>query len=114
MTGSRTRALLPLLVTVVVAAVLAAQPSPSLDVVYRETAGRLIGAIDVGGGEMDIGPLMRTGVPGFGLITVNERYFDWHHTSADTFDKVDLQDFRRCIASMAVMAYMLADMPGRL
>jgi carboxypeptidase Q len=72
------------------------------------------GAIDLGGGGTDIGPLMRTGVPGFGLITVNERYFDWHHTNADTFDKIDLQDFRRCIAALAVMAYVLADMPGRL
>ena len=72
------------------------------------------GAIDLGGGGTDIGPLMRTGVPGFGLVTVNERYFDWHHTNADTFDKIDLQDFRRCIASLAVMAYVLADMPGRL
>jgi len=81
--------------------------------------GRLlegIGAagIATGGGETDIAPLMRAGVPGFGLITVNEHYFDWHHTNADTFDKIDLQDFRRCIASLAVMAYVLADMPGRL
>ena len=60
------------------------------------------GAIEVGGGETDIGPLMRAGVPGFGLLTVNEHYFDWHHTNADTFDKIDLQDFRRCIASLAV------------
>ena len=72
------------------------------------------GGIATGGGETDIGPLMRAGVPGFGLITVNEHYFDWHHTNADTLDKVDLQDFRRCVASLAVMAYVLADMPGRL
>jgi Iap family predicted aminopeptidase len=71
-------------------------------------------AIDTGGGETDIGPLMRAGVPGFGLSTINEHYFDWHHTNADTFDKVDLQDFRACIASLAVLAYVLADMPGRL
>jgi Iap family predicted aminopeptidase len=81
--------------------------------------GRLLTAIGAsgiatGGGETDIAPLMREGVPGFGLITVNEHYFDWHHTNADTLDKVDLQDFRRCIASLAVMAYVLADMPGRL
>jgi Zn-dependent M28 family amino/carboxypeptidase len=81
--------------------------------------GRLldvIGAnsIQTGGGETDIGPLMQAGVPGLGLRTVNEHYFDWHHTSADTFDKIDLQDFRRCIATMAVFAYVLADMPERL
>ena len=71
-------------------------------------------AIETGGGETDIEPLMRAGVPGLGLLTVNEHYFDWHHTNADTFDKIDLQDFRKCIASLAVMAYVLADMPGRL
>jgi Iap family predicted aminopeptidase len=72
------------------------------------------GGIATGGSETDIGPLMQAGVPGFGLITVNEHYFDWHHTNADTLDKVDLQDFRRCTASLAVLAYVLADMPGRL
>jgi carboxypeptidase Q len=84
----------------------------------REIARLLeaIGAnsIETEGGETDIGPLMQFGVPGFGLSTVNEHYFDWHHTNADTFDKIDLQDFRKCIASLAVMAYVLADMPGRL
>ena len=84
----------------------------------REIARLLeaIGAnsIETEGGETDIGPLMQAGVPGFGLSTVNEHYFDWHHTNADTFDKIDLQDFRKCIASLAVLAYVLADMPGRL
>jgi Zn-dependent M28 family amino/carboxypeptidase len=84
----------------------------------REIARLLeaIGAssIETEGGETDIGPLMQAGVPGFGLSTVNEHYFDWHHTNADTFDKIDLQDFRKCIASLAVMAYVLADMTGRL
>jgi carboxypeptidase Q len=80
---------------------------------------RLLAAVDadalsIGGGETDIGPLMRAGVPGFGLLTVNEHYFDWHHTNADTLDKVELQDFRRCIASLAVLGYVLADMPSRL
>jgi Iap family predicted aminopeptidase len=72
------------------------------------------GSIETAGGETDIEPLMRAGVPGFGLSTVNEHYFDWHHTNADTFDKIDLQDFRKCIASLAVLSYVLADMPGRL
>jgi len=45
---------------------------------------------------------------------VGEHYFDWHHTNADTLDKVDPQNFRRCIAHLAVMAYVLADMPETL
>ena len=81
--------------------------------------GRLlepIGASTVqeGGGGADIGPLMRDGVPGLGLFTVGTHYFDWHHTRTDTVDKVNPQDFRLNIAAMAVMSYVLADMPERL
>jgi Zn-dependent M28 family amino/carboxypeptidase len=75
-----------------------------------------VGASEVrlGGGETDIDPLMRAGVPGFGLLTVDEHYFDWHHTNADTLDKIDRQDLRRAVASLAVLAYVLADMQERL
>ena len=81
--------------------------------------GRLlepIGAdtVNEGGGGADIGPLMRDGVPGLGLFTVGQHYFDWHHTRTDTVDKVDIHDFQQCIAAMAVMGYVLADMPERL
>lgn len=72
------------------------------------------GSIFRGGGGADIGPLMRDGVPGFGLRTVGEHYFDWHHTEADTLDKIDANDFRRNVAALAVLAYVLADMPERL
>ncbi len=75
-----------------------------------------IGATEVfrGGGGADIGPLMQSGVPGFGLRTVGKHYFDWHHTQADTLDKIAVEDFRRNVAALAVLAYVLADMPGRL
>ena len=81
--------------------------------------GALLDGIDAGmmqrgGGGADIGPLMREGVPGLGLRTVGEHYFDWHHTRADTLDKVDLQDFRRAIAVLGVVGYVLADMEHTL
>jgi len=72
------------------------------------------GEIAPGGGGSDIGPLTREGVPGLSPRTVAAHYFDWHHTEADTLDKVDLDDFRKNIAGLAVMSYVLADMPGRL
>ena len=72
------------------------------------------GAILRGGGGADIAPLMRGGVPGLGLRTTGAHYFDWHHSRADTVDKVDPRDFRLNVAAMAVMAYVLADMPERL
>jgi hypothetical protein len=72
------------------------------------------GRITSGGGGADISPLMGDGVPGLALRTVGEHYFDWHHTQADTIDKIDPADFRKAVAMLAVMGYVLADMPGRL
>ncbi len=67
-----------------------------------------------GGGGADISPLTREGVPGLSLDTVGEHYFDWHHTQADTIDKVSPADLRRATGMLAVMGYVLADMPDRL
>ena len=72
------------------------------------------GTITKGGGGADIGPIMKEGVPGMGLKVDGTRYFWYHHTAADTFDKVDLDEFNRCVATMAVMAYVVADMDQRL
>ena len=66
-----------------------------------------------GGGE-DIEPLTREGVPSFSPNTVGAHYFDWHHTATDTLDKVDPEDFNRNIAVLAVLSYVLADMPAKL
>jgi hypothetical protein len=70
--------------------------------------------ISRGGGGADIGPLMREGVPGLGFQTVGEHYFDWHHTHADTLDKIEPNNFRKAIAMLGVMGYVLADAPERL
>ncbi|MCP4656612.1 MAG: M20/M25/M40 family metallo-hydrolase [bacterium] len=81
--------------------------------------GRLLdgigaGEISRGGGGPDIGPLMRDGVPGLGLRTVGEHYFDWHHSPADTLDKVAPEDFRKAVAMLGIVGYVLADAPERL
>lgn len=76
--------------------------------------GIAAGRVSLGGGEADIGPLMRAGVPGFSLETVAERYFHWHHTQADTLDKVDPMSFRHAVAAFAVFGFGLADMEQRL
>jgi hypothetical protein len=70
--------------------------------------------IAAGGGGSDIGPLMRDGVPGLAERSIGTHYFDWHHTETDTFDKVNLEDFRKSVAALAVMSYVLADMPEKL
>lgn len=72
------------------------------------------GEIRRGGGGADIGPMMELGVPGLGLNVEDTRYFWYHHTEADTVDKLDPREVARCVATMAVMAFVLADMPERL
>ena len=72
------------------------------------------GEITNGGGGSDIAPLLKDGVPGLAERTSGAHYFDWHHTEADTLDKVDPEDFRKNVASLAVMGFILADMPERL
>ena len=67
-----------------------------------------------GGGGADISPLMSEGMPGLHLNTVGEHYFDWHHSQGDTLDKVEPEDLRRATFMLAVMGYVLADMPERL
>ena len=62
----------------------------------------------------DIEPLVDAGVPGLGIIQDGRRYFDYHHTPADTLDKVDPQELRENAAAMAVMGYALASMPEPL
>jgi hypothetical protein len=72
------------------------------------------GSIQPGGGGADIAPLMKDGVPGLAVRTIGTHYFDWHHSQADTADKVKPEDLRANIAAMAVMAFILADMPDTL
>lgn len=67
-----------------------------------------------GGGGADITPLMKEGIPGLALRTPMELYWDIHHTHADTVDKVDPEALRKNVAAMAVMAYILADLPRTL
>lgn len=62
----------------------------------------------------DIGQLKDFGVPCLGLNVDGSRYFDTHHTAADTVDKVDPRELGDCAICLAVTAYVLADMPGVL
>ncbi|WP_353268895.1 M28 family metallopeptidase, partial [Gemmatimonas sp.] len=56
------------------------------------------GKIGPSGGGADIGPIMATGVPGMGLEVDGTRYFWFHHTDADTPDKLDPKEVQRCVA----------------
>lgn len=57
----------------------------------------------------DTSPLTDAGVPGFGLVPDPRHYFDYHHTPADTLDKVDPKALAQNTAAMAALAYVLAE-----
>jgi len=57
----------------------------------------------------DIESLVSKGVPGFTPTQDSRFYFNYHHTAADTFDKVDPKHLAQNAAVMAVTAYALAD-----
>ncbi len=71
-------------------------------------------SIEEGGGGADISPMKKAGVPQVGLELANRTYFDYHHTNADTLDKVKPADLAEMVAAIAVVAYVVADMPDRI
>ena len=69
---------------------------------------------EVGAG--DLSGLEDAGVPSFEPWIDSSDYFNYHHTTADTFDKVNPDNLRRHVAVMATTAWFLAntnDTPGR-
>jgi carboxypeptidase Q len=75
-----------------------------------------IGADSVsrGGGGTDIEPITTLGVPAMSLNVDGTRYFWFHHSDADTVDKLDPREMAQCVAAMAVMAFVVADLPEPL
>jgi carboxypeptidase Q len=70
--------------------------------------------ISATGGGADIGPSVQAAsVPALSL-DVDGNYFLIHHTPADTIDRIDPKDMSKAAAAIAVMAYVVADMPLRL
>jgi carboxypeptidase Q len=57
----------------------------------------------------DVDLLNEKGVPGFSPAQDSRFYFNYHHTAADTFDKVDARELNENAAVMTVLAYALAD-----
>jgi Zn-dependent M28 family amino/carboxypeptidase len=75
-----------------------------------------MGAADVrqGDGGVDIGPLHYERVPVLELWQETSRYFQWHHSAADTFDKVAPADLLLSTGAYAVLAWQLAEQPETL
>ncbi len=96
---------------------LAETASPQTRAVVKRIAGLLTNldanTIAPDGGGADISPIMRDGVTGMSLNVDGARYFDIHHTHADTMDKVNPRELAMCVAALTVMAYVVAEMPQR-
>jgi carboxypeptidase Q len=62
---------------------------------------------DQEGGGADIGPLASQGVTLMEYLPDSQRYFSYHHTREDTFDKVNKRELELGTAAMAAMVYLI-------
>ncbi|PCH54070.1 MAG: peptidase M28 family protein [Flavobacteriaceae bacterium] len=63
--------------------------------------------ISIGGSGADISPLKNDTISLFGYRPDSQRYFDYHHTAIDTFDKVNKRELELGAASMTALVYLL-------
>ena len=63
--------------------------------------------LDAGGSGADIAPLQGENVTLVGYRPDSQRYFDYHHTSRDTFDKVNKRELALGSASIASLVYLM-------
>jgi len=66
-----------------------------------------------GGGGVDISPMGPAGVVLIGHRMESSKYFHYHHSPADTIDKVDPDLMSKNVAMLAASTFILADMPER-
>ena len=93
--------------------------NPAARATVRQIASLLssLGLDDVGptGGGADIGPIAAAGnVPTMAYLGDAAKYFVIHHTAADTIERIAPEEVSRAVAAVAVMTYVVAEMPERL
>ena len=93
--------------------------SPSARATVSQIASLLmpLGFSGVGpsGGGADIAPIAELGdVPTMAYLGDPSKYFVIHHTAADTIERIAPEDVSRAAAAIAVLSYVLAEMPERL
>ena len=81
---------------------------PIAEILDANGAGTLVNAPETG---EDISGMTEKGVPSFAPVQDSRFYFNYHHTAADTFDKIDKKHLNENAAIMTVLAYALADSP---
>lgn len=67
------------------------------------------GTFQKGDGGVDITPMVKTGVPGFGLNVECQRYFDYHHSANDTLGAVNSRELELGAITEALLCYLLSE-----
>jgi Zn-dependent M28 family amino/carboxypeptidase len=75
--------------------------------VLQSIGANLIKTVEFSPGS-DISAMAQAGVPTLGIMQDGRTYFNYHHSAADTLDKIDPHALRENAAAMAVMGYALA------
>ena len=65
-------------------------------------------------GTGDLHRLETAGVPSFEPLVDSHSYFHYHHTPADTLDKVEPENLKRNVALMSSLAWFLANLDGEI
>lgn len=65
--------------------------------------------VRAGWAGVDIDPIVDAGVPGIGHRVKGDLYFAYHHSPADTFDKVDLGDLARNVSAVSGLIWAIAE-----
>ena len=104
---------------VLMPAMLGFSGSPSARAVMAQIGSLLtplgLGDIGPGGGGADIGPIAQLGnAPTMAYLGDATRFFVFHHTAADTIERVAPDDVSRAAAAIAAVTWVIADMPERL
>jgi hypothetical protein len=81
--------------------------TPILNVLWSQGAGIAQVQANVGS---DVGPMTQRGVPSFAPYFDQRTYFLYHHTAADTFDKIVPKELAENASVVAVLAYGLANL----
>ncbi len=83
-----------------------------ISTMLQSSGAGLVRVVDETGS--DITPLTDAGVPSFAPWQDSRTYFNYHHTAADTLDKIVPRELAENAVVMAVLAYALANMPQTL
>lgn len=93
--------------------------SPSARAMMMQIATLLepigMSAVAAGGGGADIGPIAHAGnVPTMAYLGDAARFFAFHHTAADTIERITPDEVSKAAAAIAAVTYAVAEMPERL